>query len=184
MSGPTCAIPTTQFNIEGEVGIYDKKMTYDQVKSDADDACHSAYHNGDKSDTERTMRAMDGLRAFSSGVANLTGVGGMVYKGLSVSMGGSPNYIDAPTELIKQMKDKLRGTRDKAFYHSICDMQGIDYKMLANVRILDQVISEEMVELEDLLQFEVQSISGLELTISTMLITIIIYMLLLEPKKN
>ena len=183
MSDLSCNIPTTIINTEGEVGIYNKKMTYEQVKNDADDACHSAYHGGEQSASERLMRAADGMRAFDSGVANLTGVGDMVYKGMSTAMGGSPNYIDAPTELIKQMKDKLREARDNAFYHSICNIQKLDYEMLKYVRILDQVISEEMVELEDLLDFEVKSLGGLELTISTMLITIIIYMLLLEPPR-
>lgn len=185
MSSSSCTIPTASYNIEGEVGKYSKKMTYEQVHDDAKNVCQSIYTpSKGQSAAEQGGRWADAGRAFASGCANLAGVGGMVYKGLSTAMGGSPNYTDAPTELTKQLKDKLRETRDNMFYHVICDQSKLNSMVMANAKALDSLISEEMIELDDLLKFEVQSIGLLELTLATMLCTIIIYMLLLEPKKN
>lgn len=185
MSGLSCTIPKASYNIEGEVGKYSKPMTYDKVHADASDVCQSIYNpSKGKSAREKAGRSADASRAFTSGLANFVGLGGIVHKETSKSMGGSPNYTDAPTELIKHMKDKLRETRDNMFYTVICDQDKLNYQVMANAKALDDLVQEEVVELEDLLKYEVRSIGLLEVTLATMLFTIIIYMLLLEPKKN
>jgi hypothetical protein len=179
-----CKIPEGKINIEGELkpggsSSFDKRPIEDKVN----DYCGGVM-NGVRGPSEKRERRMDGFLAASCGLANIVGMGALLRKGINVERGGSPNYVDQPTELIKYMKDRLRQTRDRAFYVSMCDEYLADMRLMNASDKLHALINLEITELNNLVQFEVKSLMLVEMFASMCLLSIVTYLLLISPKKK
>lgn len=179
-----CQIPSEKINIEGELkpgglAAFDKRPIEDKVK----DYCGSVM-TGTPGPGETRERIMNSLQALACGGANIIGMGALLKKKMDVDRGGSPNYVDQPTELIKHMKDRLRQSRDKAFYISMCNEYLADVRLMYASDRLHTLINLEISELNGLIQFEVQSLMLVEMCASMCLLSIVIYLLLITPKKK
>jgi hypothetical protein len=180
-----CQIPDgSSINVEGELkpgglAAFDTRPLNEKV----DDYCGSVM-TGKTGPGERAERANDAIEAFSCGMANLIGMGGLLRKTLNTERGGSPNYVDQPTELIKSMTDKLRQTRDRAFYISMCNEYLADERLMNAADQLHSLVNLEITELNNLVQFEVKSLMLVEMCASMCLLSIIVYLLLITPKKK
>ena len=82
------------------------------------------------------------------------------------------------------MKDRLRQSRDKAFYISMCNEDLADERLMNAADQLHSLVNLEITELNNLVQFEVKSLMLVEMCASMCLLSIIVYLLLITPKKK
>lgn len=170
-----CNIPSKKINVEGEFDNYrtDKRPIETQVS----DYCHGG-------PGEARERALDATQAFTVGMANIVGIGGIIGKGMARARGGSPNYVDQPTELIKKLTDRLRQTRDRAFYISQCGEYKASYGLWLTIKKLQDVINAEIKLVHQELGFEVQALGLADSCIAMCILSIVLYLLIIVVDKK
>ena len=178
--GGTCKIPTDKVNVEGEFSPSKIKIG---TSGKATNEIIDDYCNG--GEAERRERAADFGVALSSGLMNLVGMGSMTRKLINIGRGGSPNYVDQPTEIIKSMSDRLRQTRDRAFYISQCGEYVTSTHLFTTIKQLETLINLEIKQARQELEFEVKGLGIADMSLSICIIVIVTYLLIIvvEPKK-
>ena len=178
--GGSCKIPTDKVNVEGEFSPSKIKIG---TSGKATNEIIDDYCNG--GEAERRERAADFGVALSSGLMNLVGMGSMTRKLINIGRGGSPNYVDQPTEIIKSMSDRLRQTRDRAFYISQCGEYVTSTHLFTTIKQLETLINLEIKQARQELEFEVKGLGIADMSLSICILVIVTYLLIIvvEPKK-
>jgi hypothetical protein len=172
----SCNIPSKKINVEGEfTGGFENDSR--PIAEKVGDYCHGG-------SGEAGQRAADAVQALAAGLGNLIGSGDIIKKEIAQARGGSANYVDQPTELIKSLSDKLRQTRDRAFYVSQCGQYTASFALWQTITTLESVINAEIQMIQQELELEIESLGIADVSLSLCILSIVVYLLLIVVDKK